>query len=85
MKMSEILFYLQNKGNVKSNLDTLKEQLLSDSRRSSRLNYRDETSAPIQTSYSRGDTTFGQHWNSRKSLRKHRKSKNKVRDKNKQN
>jgi len=77
----KVLTHYKNKGNVKSNLDTLKEQLLSDSRRSSRLNYRDETSAPIQTSYSRGDTTFGQHWNSRKSLRKHRKSKNKKRKK----
>jgi len=35
----------------------------------SRLNYRDESSGPIQSS---SDTTFGKHWNNRKSRKQMR-------------
>ena len=67
---------------MKSNLDRVRAELLSEPQKSSpkvsRLNYRDESSGPIQSSR---DTTFGKHWNNRKSrkLKKlNRKQRKKV-------
>ena len=66
---------------MKSNLDRVRAELLSEPQRSSpkvsRLNYRDESSGPIQSSR---DTTFGKHWNNRKSRKQklNRKQRKKV-------
>jgi len=74
-----IVTHYKNKGNEKSNLDLVKDELLSDSHRSpSRLNYRDDTSAAIVNS---GDTTFGRRWNSRDSSKKKNRRRNKKRKK----
>lgn len=74
----KILTHYKNKNKVKSNLDRVRDELLSEAP-VSRLNYRDESSGPIQTE---GDTTFGKHWNANKSNkqklnRKQRKKKRK--------
>ena len=67
---------------MKSNLDRVRDELLSSSHRSegqvSRLNYRDDSSGPIQSGR---DTTFGNLWNSRKSNKQklNRKQRKKVR------
>ena len=62
---------------MKSNLDRVRDELLSEAP-VSRLNYRDESSGPIQTG---GDTTFGKHWNTNKSNKQklNRKQRKKVR------
>ena len=67
---------MQNKNKVKSNLDRVRDELLSEAP-VSRLNYRDESSGPIQTE---GDTTFGKHWNANKSNKQklNRKQRKKV-------
>lgn len=79
----KIITHYKNKNKVKSNLDRVRDELLSSSHRSegkvSRLNYRDDSSGPIQSGR---DTTFGNLWNSRKSNkqklnRKQRKKKRK--------
>merc|ERR1712226_117086 len=79
----KIITHYKNKNQVKSNLERVRAELLSEPQRSptqvSRLNYRDESSGPIQSSR---DTTFGKHWNNRKSRkqklnRKQRKKKRK--------
>lgn len=85
----KILTHYKNKNKVKSNLDRVRDELLSESQRSStkvsRLNYRDDSSGPIQSG---SDTTFGKHWNNRKSRkqklnRKQRKKKRKNSDRKK--
>merc|ERR1712072_730185 len=74
----KIVTHYKNKGNEKSNLDIVKDELLSDSIRSpSRLNYRDESSGAISNS---GDTTFGRRWNNRDSSKKHNRRRNKMRE-----
>ena len=72
-------YFSQNKGREKTNLDMVKDLMSGSGHSGSRLNYRDESSGPIQ-SPGAGDTTFGQQWSRSRQLRKHghRRQKNKV-------
>ena len=56
-----LTIFSQNKGREKTNLDMVKDLMSGSSHSGSRLNYRDESSGPIQ-SPGAGDTTFGQQW-----------------------
>merc|ERR1712048_1331333 len=84
----KIITHYKNKNQVKSNLERVRAELLSEPQRSSpkvsRLNYRDESSGPIQSS---SDTTFGKHWNNRKSRKQklNRKQRKKKKKKKKPN
>ena len=74
-----LTIFSQNKGREKTNLDMVKDLMSGSGHSGSRLNYRDESSGPIQ-SPGAGDTTFGQQWSRGRQLRKHghRRQKNKV-------
>jgi len=81
----KVISHYKNKGRQKSNIDLVREQLLSDkSSINSRLNYRDESSGAIQTGGIVPSTSFGRQLGRKKSFRQKNKKerKKKRRQKN---